>query len=353
MPTTTLKLRARAWPERAQRLLPGAGICGVLALAATFVAEHQGGPQLLYALLFGMCFNYLLENPRLGPGIEFTAKTLLRVGVALLGVRISLTQIVALGWFPLLIVVVGVASTIGVGVLCARTWARADTHTGLLTGSAVAICGASAAMALSAVLPQDQETEQRTLLTVVGVTALSTLAMIFYPPLASLLGLDDHMAGVFLGGTIHDVAQVVGAGLIFSPQAAETATLVKLMRVALLVPVVFAASLYTRRLGQLGGAKSSGSAWSVLPLFLLGFIALVILNSATAIPESLTIGLTHISRWCLVISIAALGMRTSLGKLASLGWRPVALLVAETAWLALLVLLMLWLLPLGTHQGSP
>jgi uncharacterized integral membrane protein (TIGR00698 family) len=337
-------LQVRSVPVRLRQLLPGTAICAVFALSAGFVSEHHGGPQLLYALLFGMVFNHLLESPRLAPGIEFAAKSLLRVGVALLGARISLAQIAGLGWPPLAIAVLGVVGTMGIGVLCARTWGRSDTVGGLLTGGAVGICGASAAMALSAVLPQDRDSEQRTLFTVVGVTALSTLAMILYPPLARLLGLDAHAAGVFFGATIHDVAQVVGAGLLFSPQAADTAAVVKLIRVSMLVPVVFAVGLYARRLS---GTARAASAWSVLPGFLIAFVALVLLNSAGAIPQTLAVQLGQVSRWCLVIAIAALGVRSSLGQLAALGWRPLAVLLAETLWLAGAVLLALHWLPLG------
>jgi uncharacterized integral membrane protein (TIGR00698 family) len=169
---------------------------------------------------------------------------------------------------------------------------------------------------------------------VVGVTALSTLAMILYPPLARWLGLDAQAAGIFFGATIHDVAQVVGAGMLHSPQAAETATVVKLMRVAMLVPVVLLVGLFARR----QGARDDAVAPPLLPGFLLGFLALVAVNSAGGIPTAAGGVLAQVSRWCLVIAIAALGVRSSLGQLASMGWRPVALLVVETAWLAALAL---------------
>lgn len=340
--------RLRALPRGARALWPGLSICALVALSATFVTEHQGGSQLLYALLFGMCLHHLLADERLAVGIDFAARGLLRLGVALLGTRISLAQIAAMGWEPVAIVLLGVASTIALGVACARRWCGGDVQTGLLTGGAVAICGASAAMALSAVLPRNAQTEQRTLLTVVGVTALSTLSMVLYPPLARLRGLDDTGAGLFFGGTIHDVAQVIGAGLIFSPQAADVATVVKLLRVAMLVPVVLLTGAWMRSRGESGPRTP---AWRVLPAFLVGFIALVLLNSAGAIPPAAAGALGQVSRWCLVLAIAALGIRTSLAKLARVGWRPLALLVGETVWLALLVLALLKLLPLAgaTH----
>lgn len=319
---------------------PGIAICGVLGFAATFVSEHQGGPQLLYALLFGMVFNFLMDTPRLATGVDFVAKTVLRVGVALLGVRISLAQLTALGWMPVIIVLIGVSSTMLIGVLLARSWIRTDAHFGLLTGGAVGICGASAAMALSAVLPQNKDNEQQTLLTVVGVTALSTIAMILYPSIASLMGLSPLDAGVFFGGTIHDVAQVVGAGMLYSPGTADIATVVKLLRVALLVPVVLIVSLYYRL--RVCGSGRKGSVLAIMPMFLLGFVALVLLNSAGSISTEVATFLGVTSRWCLMFAIAALGVCSSFSSLATLGWRPIALLGVETVWLAALVLSVLW-----------
>ena len=137
---------------------------------------------------------------------------MLRLGVALLGVRITLGQIASLGIAPVLTVVVGVASTILIGFLLARRLRLSDMF-GVLSGGAVAICSASAALAIASVLPHDKDRERDTTLTVVAVTALSTLAMILYPVFATSIGLDHRHAGVFIGGTIHDVAQVVGAAL--------------------------------------------------------------------------------------------------------------------------------------------
>jgi uncharacterized integral membrane protein (TIGR00698 family) len=209
----------------------------LIMLAATFVSEHYGGPQLLYALLFGLAFHFLYQDARCRPGIEFCARTLLRIGVALLGARITLAQIGQLGMGPLATAVIAVASAIALGAWLARRLGL-GTDFGLLCGAAVSICGASAALAVAAVMPKTQDNERHTLLTVVGVTGLSTLAMVVYPLLAKILRLDDSGAGIFLGGTIHDVAQVVGAGLMMSHETGDVAVIVKLFRVTLLVPVV-------------------------------------------------------------------------------------------------------------------
>ena len=332
---TALSIRAGA--ERARSLFPGVLACAVVAAAATFLSEHYGAPVMLFALLLGMAMNFLSGdgNP-CKPGIEFSARTVLRLGVALLGLRITVGQIAALGWEPLVTVVISVVVTIGASMAVARAMGF-NTLFGLLSGGATAICGASAALALAAALPAHPGKERATLFTVVGVSALSTLAMIVYPMLAQALGLDARAAGVFLGATIHDVAQVVGAGYSMSKETGDVATFVKLMRVAMLVPVIVFAVLLTRT--QKGEAE--GPRPPLLPGFAVGFALLVAINSTGWLPKTLTQGGAEFSRWCLVAAIAAIGMKTQLKELATVGLKPVLLMVGETVFLVLLALALL------------
>jgi uncharacterized integral membrane protein (TIGR00698 family) len=313
-------LSIAAWPERVRTLFPGVLACAVVAAAATFLSEHYDAPVMLFALLLGMAMNFLSGDSPCQPGIEFTARTVLRFGVALLGLRITLGQVAELGWQPLAIVVklMGFQSLFG-----------------LLSGGATAICGASAALALAAALPNHPLKERATLFTVIGVSALSTVAMIVYPMIALWLGLDPNAAGVFLGATIHDVAQVVGAGYSMSTQTGDVATVVKLMRVAMLVPVVVFAVMLTRaRVAQEGGGKRP----PLLPGFAVGFVVLMIINSTGWLPGSVAGSGGELSRWLLVAAIAGIGMKTQLKELASVGVKPVLLMVGETAFLVALVL---------------
>ena len=310
---------------------PGLLVAFTIALASTFLATHYNTPVMLFGLLFGMAFHFLHEDGRCVAGIEFASRTVLRLGVALLGVRVTASQIASLGVTPVLTVIVGVGSTILIGSLIAGRLGLGRRF-GVLSGGAVAICGASAALAIASVLPRHEESERDTILTVVTVTALSTLAMIFYPILVRALGFDDVHAGVFLGGTIHDVAQVIGAGLTISPEAGDIATYVKLLRVAMLLPVVSViASTAARGSGKTKGPK--------VPTFLIGFALLVAVNSTGLVPKLAVSAVSQISTWCLVTAIAALGMKTSFKSLIVVGWRPVGLMAIETAWIAVLVLL--------------
>ena len=332
--TTTLTIAA--WPSRARVLFPGVLASAVVAAAATFLSQHYGAPVMLFALILGMAMNFLSDGGKCSPGIEFTARQVLRWGVALLGLRITVGQIAELGWHPVLLVVASVVITISVSMLAARMLGFQGLF-GLLTGGATAICGASAALALAAALPAHPQKERATLFTVVGVSALSTMAMIAYPMLAHWLGLDARAAGVFLGATIHDVAQVVGAGYSMSKETGDVATFVKLMRVAMLLPVIVFAVMCTRARGKGAG----GPRPPLLPWFAVAFAALVAVNSTGWIAPSLNALGGDVSRWCLVAAIAAIGMKTQLRDLATVGFKPVALMLAETAFLAILVLALL------------
>ncbi len=319
--------------ERGRLIAPGLTVAVVVASAATFLSEHYSAPVMLYALLLGMALNFLTEAERSRLGIEFAAKTVLRIGVALLGLRIGWSQVTELGWGPVLMVIAIVAITIGVSILLAKAMGFNPLF-GFLSGGATAICGASAALALSAALPGHDKKEQATIFTIVGVSALSTLAMIAYPLIAHATGLDDHQAGVFIGATIHDVAQVVGAGYAISPEAGDTATIIKLLRVAMLLPVILVAGQVTRKLAQAGGTARP----PLLPWFVVAFVALMIVNSFSILPAQVTATGNELSRWCLVISISAIGMKTRLGELAKVGFKPVVLMLLETALLAAMVL---------------
>lgn len=331
-------MAALALPASVARAWPGLGVSAVVAAAATFLARQYGAPVMLFALLLGMALNFLSEDARCAPGLDFAAKALLRLGVALLGLRITVAQVVALGWQPVLGVVLAVALTIGCGIVLARVLGFRGFF-GLLTGGAVAICGASAALALSAALPQHPLKERATVFTVIGVSTLSTLAMVLYPLVTQALAFTPHEAGLFLGGTIHDVAQVVGAGYSVSQDAGDTATLVKLLRVAMLLPVIAIAAWAARRFplpdaaGQVPAQRPP-----LLPWFAVAFFVLVAVHSTGVLPAVLVRAGNDASQACLVTAIAAIGLKTHLKEIAAVGWKPVALMVAETLFLALLAI---------------
>ncbi|MDR7268157.1 putative integral membrane protein (TIGR00698 family) [Pelomonas saccharophila] len=325
-----------------RRVWPGWATCVLIALAASFVAALHQGPPMLYALLFGTAVHCQDPKDRTAAGVDFCSRTLLRLGVGLLGARITWDQVVGLGWPTVLVVLGAVATTLLCGWWGAKAL-RLPWTLGVLTGGATAICGASAALAIGAVLPRasdgDTPNERHALVVAVMATLLSTAAMLAFPPMAHYLELTPAAAGLFIGGSIHDVAQVVVAGYAISPAAGDAASLVKLLRVSLLVAVVLGVSIACNRPAakhdpaqpralRLGG---------LVPSFLWLFVALAALNSLGClrpVQDPLNLG----SRACLMLGVAGLGMKTSFRHLASAGWRPVLLMLATSTWLAAVTL---------------
>ncbi len=328
----------KLYPDTIRAALPGLFLSAIIALAVRFVSDRLGGPAMLYALLFGMAFNFLCEDERFTTGLRIASRNILRIGVALLGIRITTGDVLELGFPVIGLIVAAVAATILGGWLIGRACGLGNEHS-ILSSGAVAICGASAALAISSVLPPHENHERNTILTVASVTALSTIAMVLYPVSVSYLHFDNATAGVFLGATIHDVAQVVGAGYIVSVETGDISTLVKLMRVACLVPVVITISLVLRKRRQTGARNEP-----LLPWFLIAFVMLVLANSAGWVPLQAHAVLTPASSWCLLMAVAALGVKTSLETLVDVGPAPVAAMVLQSLLLALFVLGGLWLM---------
>ena len=269
---------------------------------------------------------------------EYLVRTILRLGIALLGLRVSFEMLRDLGIKTLFIVVAGVLVTIFFGIAIAPLFKHRLKFAFLSSGS-VAICGASAALAISAALPKDDRSEERLVFTVVGVTVLSTISMIVYPILGSFMGFDDFSMGVFLGATIHDVAQVIGAGFSVSKQTGEVATTVKLIRVRMLATVVIAVSaiIWLKTKTKLDISKSP----PLLPAFVLSFVLLAVLNSIGLVPNVITNIAEPLSRWSLITAVAALGMQTSLKDITKVGGSAITLLLLQTIFLGCFVVTVL------------
>lgn len=323
------------------RHAPGLLLASGVALASWLVATVYGGPIMLYALLFGMTLHVFGKRSAYESGLQLAAKTLLRLGVALLGARITIDQIATLGLETILIVIAAVVVTMIIGQLLARN-AGMDKSFAAVSATAVSICGVSAALTAASVVPRTPHLERGTVVACLTVTALSTIAMVVYPLIATSLGLDARTGGVFLGATIHDVAQVVGAGYMLSPEHGDAAVVTKLLRVALLAPVVIALALVSARWASASAAaKRDWRGWLQLlslPWFLTTFLVIVVLHSARIFPEPLFDSARIASQALLVLAIAALGLRTSLGSLLEVGWKPVAVMVLQTLLLGGFVL---------------
>jgi uncharacterized integral membrane protein (TIGR00698 family) len=322
----------------AKSLVPGLLVTALVAMAAAFLGSHYKGSMLLFALLLGLALHFVSDDKRCSAGIQFASSTVLRLGVALLGLRLTIDHIITVGWQTVVALAVAVGLTIALGLLLARLF-KVESSLGVLIGGATAICGASAALAISSVLPKSAHLERNTTLTVVGVTTLSTMAMVVYPLITQGLGFDAVMSGKFIGATIHDVAQVVGAGYSLSPEAGDAATITKLMRVAFLMPVLVLISLVVRtREATKAGSVYAGSAAKtpLLPWFTVAFVVLMLLNSTGWVPIPAQSAASDLSQAFLVLAIAGVGLKTSLKEVTQLGWRPVAMIFFVTLGLALM-----------------
>lgn len=295
---------------------PGLGLALGVAAIAMAASSAFGMPMMLVALLAGMALHFVGARAAFSPGVGFASKTLLRIGIALLGFRMSLEAMLAAGWVPTLGVIALVGLTVATGLTLARLASRSWAF-GMLTSGAVAICGASAALALAAVLPKSAKSEEQTLVTIVGVTALSTISMLSYPFLFSTLGFDGQTIGFLIGATIHDVAQVVGAGYSVDLATGDTAVFTKLQRVALLPVVLLILVLAMRRLDDADADKAEKPPIT-FPWFVAAFVALALVNATGLVPDLVQTSLVDLSRVMLVTAIAALGLKTSLAALSAL-----------------------------------
>lgn len=300
--------------------LPGLMLAGVVALAANALALRYGAPVMLFALLIGMALNFLSETENVTAGLEFAASGLLKLGVGLLGLTVPMAAFTALGW-PVAIKITGlIAMTLGLSLLLGRRLGM-DRTSSLVAGGAVAICGASAALALSTVLPR--AARQSTMATVAIATALSSMAMILYPLILHEIGAGDVFSGFVIGASIHDVAQVIGAGYSVSDATGDSATLVKMLRVAHLPLVLLALALVFRGDG--------GTSQVVLPWFMGLFVVLFLVASLFTIPQTATDAIYRLTRICFATAIAAIGLRADLRSAMRTGPKLLILMGSLTA----------------------
>ena len=312
---------------------PGLIVTGLATLAAAYLSDRYGAPVVLMSLLVGLALNFLRADKRLTAGLGLASRTLLRVAIVLLGTRVTLGEIADLGYSAFASLTLVVVATIGAAVLTAR-WLRSGTAFGVLAGGAVAICGASAALAVYAVLGERRVSQAQLTLVLVGVSAMSSLAMILYPVAAHFLGLTDRQAGFVLGASIHDVAQVLGAGYSYSPAAGETATVVKLTRVALLAPVLVLVPYF---LPPQEGDRTKGIG---IPWFVAGFFLVAAINSTGFVPALAADAGGVIAPALLALAVTATGIQSPMQKLLGTGWRPLLPIVAATMTAFIVALLL-------------
>lgn len=301
-------------------IIPGIVLVAMIT-AVAFSARNVSGfalfSPMILAVVAGMVYSNVLGTPaHARAGIAFSQKRLLRFAIVLLGFQLTLSQVVSIGAGGVGIV----ALTLGATFVFTITLGRligVDAKLAQLIAAGTSICGASAIVATNIVT--DAHDEDVTY-AVASITLFGTVSMLGFPLLAPVLGLDQHAFGLWAGASIHEVAQVIGAGFQNGTQSGEIATVAKLTRVAMLAPMVIALGLMARR-----GSRDQSGTRPPMPWFVAAFVAVVALNSLVAIPAEVKTAMALATAIMLTMGLAAMGLQADMSQLRSRGLRPLAL----------------------------
>ena len=299
---------------------------------------------MLLAILIGLLMHKLHGIDLLKPGVGWSSRQLLYFGVALMGLRIDFSDLSQAGLLAPVIVLMTLLATLFVGVWIARTLGQTKEFAILMSG-ATAICGVSAAAAICAALEDCDSRNEELAITVAGVTVLSTMVMIAYPIMAHALDLSDLGSGILMGGSIHNVSQAVGAGYAMSPEAGDLSVLLKLLRVSMLLPIVILISVIWGK----NASTPYPNMWAKIransPRFLVCFIILAVLNCFHLIPQPITTVGNEIAHWALVVSLVAIGIKTDMKQVFTVGLKPLIAMTLTTLFMAGFILAGIHLLP--------
>jgi uncharacterized integral membrane protein (TIGR00698 family) len=353
--TTTAPLRTtessaampRAWPS----LLPGLALSGALAAAGVALGrigwlQDHGFSALTLAIVLGMIVGNTVYPlvPRLaaasGAGVNVSKQNLLRLGVVLYGLRLTVQDIGHVGISGVAIDALVLGSTFALACFIGTRWLGLDRKTAMLIGAGSSICGAAAVMAAEPVVKARAE---QVTVAVATVVVFGTLAIFLYP---ALFQLNQHWAlvpggangfGIYAGSTIHEVAQVVAAARSVGPDAANSAVIAKMVRVMMLAPFLVMLSAWLARDKKCHASTSTATDQAkgklAVPWFAFGFVAVVLFNSLQWLPASMVAVTTEIDTALLAMAMAALGLATHLGAIRKAGAKPLLLALILFGWL--------------------
>lgn len=326
--------------------LNGVLFVALFAAAVTSLSELPaiaglGLSPLIVGIVAGALYGNALRDgmpASWAAGVNFSARKLLRIAVAFFGLRVSLQEIAQVGLPGLAVSVLIVVSTLAIGTWVGMKLMKLDRDAALLTAAGSAICGAAAVLAFESTL---QSKPHQSAMAVGSVVLFGTLSMFLYPLAyhAGLLNLDPTGLGLFFGGTIHEVAQVVGAASDISPEVVHVATIVKMTRVMLLVPVLLALGWWLARSSRSARAArdtaggTQGKRKVAVPWFALGFLGFVIVNSLNVLPAEATHTLNVLDTFALTMAMTALGIETRVAQIRAAGPRALMTGLILNVWL--------------------
>ncbi len=307
--------------------LPGLTLTGAIALGAFALRQIPGvgmfSPMIL-ATILGMLLHNLVGTPAIcRPGVVFSLKRILRLGIILLGFQLALSQVVAVGGAGVAIILAALFATFAFTKTMGRILG-VDPKLAELIGAGTSICGASAVIATNTVT---QGKDSDVAYAVACVTVFGSLAMLLYPLLPGLLHLSPRDFGLWSGASIHEIAQVVAASFQDGQAAGQFGTVAKLTRVMMLAPLVIGLGMIAAR----KAASATGPRKAPpMPWFVLGFIAVMLLNSAVTVAPAEKAQIVSLTNFLLSMALAAMGLETDFAKLKREGLKPLAL--AACAW---------------------
>lgn len=314
-------------PAQFGEIMPGLALAAAIAgvgFAINRLPHMAALSPLILSIVLGMAVhNGIGTAARCRAGVKFALRRVLRLAIVLLGLQLTLGQVLSVGGAGLAVVVASLAATFLFTLWLGRRLG-VDRKLSELIAAGTSICGASAVIAANTVT---EGSDEDVAYAVACVTVFGSAAMLLYPVLAGLLHLDPRAFGLWAGASIHEIAQVAAAAFQNGKESGELATIAKLSRVTLLAPVVILLGLVARRAGE-GRATRAAAPF---PWFVIGFIAMIGFNSLDLLPPAQVAAIAPVTTFLLSIALAAMGLETDMRKLKAEGLRP--LLLGAGAWL--------------------
>ncbi len=287
---------------------------------------------LVIGIVLGIVFANTMRNTvpnSWGPGILFSAKTLLRIAIVFYGFKITFQQIASVGLEGLSLSIIMLSSTMIIGTIVGIKLLKIDKHTAILIASGSAVCGAAAVLATEEVLKSEPH---KTAIAVGTVVLFGTISMFLYPIMfkMGILNMNYTQFGLYVGSSIHEVAQVVAAGGAIDNISSDTALIVKMTRIMLIAPMLLILGLF---IANAKSAITHKKSKLVVPWFAVLFIAVAGFNSLQLLPVDLVTGINHADTFLLTMAMTALGMETQVSKFKQAGLKPLLLALVLFVWL--------------------
>ena len=325
--------------QKRQGTFSGIIFVAIFAAAATMISQIEavsslGISPLVVGIVIGIFYANTLHNQipnEWDSGITFSGKKILRFAIVFYGFRITFQQIAEVGMDGFMVSLIMLSTTFILGTYLGIKIFKMDRDTSMLTASGASVCGAAAVLATEPVLKSE---EHKTAIAVSMVVLFGTIAMFLYPAMYSsgLLDMTGREFGIYVGGTIHEVAQVVAVGGAFGQESSDAAVIVKMTRVIMIAPMLIVLGLYLSYTAKKSGGEA-GKMSLVIPWFAVYFVAMAGFNSLQIVPQSIVDVINEIDTFLLTMAMTALGMGTRFAKFKGLGLAPFYTALGMFIWL--------------------